>query len=383
MVQSNKPEVFQVNLSSPGRPSYRSGDKFSGSVLLAADKPCRFAGLTVTAVGVARVKHRGRKRRRQEKEHLNHREDVPLEAQLERDGAGCFLLPAGRTFSFCFSFLLPRGLVSSFKSKLGCVHYCVKATLRRPSQADLQCERDFEVEELLDVNRQDLQAPVYVSTKKALTCMFIPEGQVSISAGVDRMGYCIGEMVHIQAKFENRCSCLVVPKAAICAKHSFIADGHTKTHLKKLTVARGEVIVSGSDVEWQGIALKIPQVKPTLQHCDIIKVEYVLQVLLCPQVYLAIPGRKKVVVELPLVLGNVPSRGKSCTVNGPMGSCCSFLTESPSYGTIGVDTPLLEDCDNEGEEVGLIMRAPASSPALLCNTTVRCLYGNRRLLQDQ
>lgn len=58
--------------------------------------------------------------------------------------------------------------------------------------------------------------------------MFIPDGQVSISAHIDRKGFCEGEDITINAKFENTCSRIVVPKAAIIAKHSYLADGHVK-----------------------------------------------------------------------------------------------------------------------------------------------------------
>lgn len=58
--------------------------------------------------------------------------------------------------------------------------------------------------------------------------MFIPDGQVSISARIDRKGYCQEEDVFIDAKFQNRCSRIVVPKAAIVAKHLYVAEGRTK-----------------------------------------------------------------------------------------------------------------------------------------------------------
>lgn len=72
------------------------------------------------------------------------------------------------------------------------------------------------------------QAPVAASAQKKVTCMFIPDGQVSISAQIDRKGFCEGEDIFINAKFENTCSRIVVPKAAIIAKHSYAVDGRTK-----------------------------------------------------------------------------------------------------------------------------------------------------------
>lgn len=61
--------------------------------------------------------------------------------------------------------------------------------------------------------------------------MFIPDGQVSISAHIDRKGFCQGEDITVDAKFENTCSRIVVPKAAIVATHTYLADGRTKVRL--------------------------------------------------------------------------------------------------------------------------------------------------------
>lgn len=46
--------------------------------------------------------------------------------------------------------------MSSFKGRFGCVRYYACAVLDGPSQHALRCEREFEVEEPLDVNRPDL-----------------------------------------------------------------------------------------------------------------------------------------------------------------------------------------------------------------------------------
>ncbi|XP_044062661.1 thioredoxin-interacting protein-like isoform X3 [Siniperca chuatsi] len=157
----NKLKVFQLVFSDPGRSFYSSGEKLSGSVLLEAAQPCRVTGLRVTAAGCARVDHRGgknRKNRSQEVEYLKYEEELRLQEQLSRDADGCFLLQPDKTYSFQFGFQLPAAgcLVSSYKGKFGYVRYYVQAELDRPSQRALQCEREFEVEEPLDVNRPDL-----------------------------------------------------------------------------------------------------------------------------------------------------------------------------------------------------------------------------------
>ncbi|XP_030606212.1 thioredoxin-interacting protein-like [Archocentrus centrarchus] len=369
---STKLRVFRIVFSEPSRAFYSSGDKLSGSVQLEAAQPCRLSGLRITAAGRARVESCGSKKRGRspEVEYLKYEEQVRLEEALSPDSDGCFLLPPGKTFSFQFGFELPPPgrLVSSFRGKFGSVRYYVQAELRRPSQHALQCEKEFEVEEPLDVNQADLLAPAAASVQKKVTCMFIPDGQVSISAQIDRKGFCEGEDISINAKFENTCSRIVVPKAAIIAKHSYVVDGRTKVLRQKLSAVRGNHIISGMCDMWQGKTIRVPKLKPTLLGCDIIKVDYTVMI------YLHIPGSEKLTLELPLVIGTIPFSGvgsrtsSMCSQAGSSSSWASFPSAPPSYSNIhrdlkvdGPRTPLLHDydgADDDDEEGGLIMREP-------------------------
>ncbi|XP_047217137.1 thioredoxin-interacting protein-like isoform X2 [Girardinichthys multiradiatus] len=363
---ANKPRMFQLLFSDPTRTFYSSGDKLSGWVQLEAGSPCRLTGLRVTAAGCARVESRSR---RQEVEYLKYEEEVRLEEVLSTGPDGCFLLPAGKSFSFQFGFELPPSgrLVSSFKGKFGSVRYYVRAELQRPYQHALQCEREFEVEEPLDVNQPDLLAPAAASKQKKVTCMFIPDGQVSITAQIDRKGFCEGEDININAKFENSCSRIVVPKAAIIAKHSYIINSHTKVLRQKLTAVRGNPIISGMCDMWQGRTIRVPKLRPTLLGCDIIKVDYTLMI------YLHIPGSEKLILELPLVIGTTQFSGvgsrTSSMSSQASSSWASIPSPPPSYSNIhrdlrvnGLCTPLLHDYDgaedDDDDDGGLFMRVP-------------------------
>ncbi|XP_029282887.1 thioredoxin-interacting protein-like [Cottoperca gobio] len=366
----NKLKVFRLRFSDPGRSIYSSGEKLSCSVQLEAALPCRLAGLRVTAAGCARVEHRGGKKRRcrsQEVEYLKYEEELRLEEQLTKDSDGYFLLQPEKTYDFQFGFELPAAgrLVSSYKGKFGYVRYYVRAELDRPSQNALRCEREFEVEEPLDINRPDLLAPAAGSTQKKVTCMFIPDGQVSISAQIQRKGFCEGEDISINAKFENTCSRIVVPKAAIIAKHSYLADGCTKEARQKLSAVRGNHIISGMCDMWQGKSIRVPKLRPSLLGCDIIQVDYALMI------YLHIPGSEKLALELPLVIGTIPLSGVGSRTSSmssqanSLSSWSSFPSVPPSYSNIHMDlrtdgprTPLLHDYDDGEDEGGLFMRAP-------------------------
>uniref|UniRef100_A0A7N5KRI8 Arrestin C-terminal-like domain-containing protein n=1 Tax=Ailuropoda melanoleuca TaxID=9646 RepID=A0A7N5KRI8_AILME len=106
--------------------------------------------------------------------------------------------------------------------------------------------------------------------------MFIPDGHVSVSARIDRKGFCEGDDICINADFENTCSRIVVPKAAIISKHTYLANGQTKVFSQKLSCVRGNHIVSGMSESWRGKTLRVKKIKPSILGCNILRVEYFL-----------------------------------------------------------------------------------------------------------
>ncbi|KAG8145199.1 hypothetical protein E2320_013561 [Naja naja] len=141
-------------------------------------------------------------------------------------------------------------------------------------------------------------------------CWFFTSGPVSLSAKIDRKGFCNGEVIPIYAEIENCSSRLIVPKAAIFQLQTYVVRGKTKTFRQMVANVRGNHIASGSTDTWNGKTLKIPPVTPSILDCCIIRVEYSLAV------YVHIPGAKKLMVELPLVIGTIPCTAFSSRNSG-------------------------------------------------------------------
>lgn len=152
--------------------------------------------------------------------------------------------------------------------------------------------------------------------EKKVSCMFIPDGRVSVSARIDRKGFCegkdlelavepqtscrfgdgrifiscsqhllivfhfllLGDEISIHADFENTCSRIVVPKAAIVARHTYLANGQTKVLTQKLSSVRGNHIISGTCASWRGKSLRVQKIRPSILGCNILRVEYSLLV---------------------------------------------------------------------------------------------------------
>ncbi|KAG7457938.1 hypothetical protein MATL_G00232500 [Megalops atlanticus] len=393
VAMTKKVKTFEIIFNDPSKVYYCSGDKVAGKIVVEVSEVTRVSAVKVIGVGSAKVEYmKGKQRCREEMEYLKYEETLRLDDQ-PADTDGSVILRPGNKYEYSFGFELPvQGqLVSSYKGKFGYVQYYVRALMERPAQPALECKKHFEVEEPLDVNTPDLMSPTGGMKEKKVTCMFIPDGQVSLNAKIDRKGFCEGEDICIDAKFENTCSRIVVPKAAIIAKQIYQANGRTKVFRQKLSSVRGNHIISGMCDAWQGKTIRVPKIKPSILGCNIIRVEYALMI------YMHIPGSDKLVLELPLVIGSGTSSGMSSRTNSMSSQDGSQASNSwvslrmpsapPSYCDITRDcrldtplTPLLDDYD--GGDSPIFMNAPAFQfPPLPAYSEVDEEYnGNARMM---
>ncbi|NWX41214.1 ARRD4 protein, partial [Steatornis caripensis] len=290
---------------------YCSGDTVSGQVLLELAGPLPLRGLRLEAAGRARVAWNENSgavpgagtwgvavrapgpgpRREAEVRYLDIRQSLLRDRP---EGEESLILLDGR-HEFPFSFQLPQEpLVTSFTGKYGSIQYYVKAILERPAAPDQSVQTELQVISHIDVSSPALLTPVVRSQEKMVGCWFFTSGPVSLR-----------EAIPIYAEIENCSSRLIVPKAAIFQTQTYLASGKTKTFRQMVANVRGNHIASGSTDTWNGKTLKIPPVSPSILDCCIIRVEYSLAV------YIHIPGAKKLMIEMPLVIGTIPCIGFS------------------------------------------------------------------------
>ncbi|NWR26295.1 TXNIP protein, partial [Emberiza fucata] len=370
MVMFKKVKNFAVAFSEPDK-VYFSGDKVAGRVLVEVAEVTRVTAVKVLACGVARVTWaKGPAQCRQEMEYLRFEDVLALEEQ-PTDEDGSVILRPGNKYEYKFGFELPQGpLGTTFKGKYGSVDYWVLASLERPACPTQQVKKRFEVMDPVDVNTPELLSPVAAKKEKKVSCMFIPDGRVSVSAQIDRKGFCEGDEICINADFENTCSRIVVPKAAIVAKHTYLANGQTKVFSQKLSCVRGNHIISGTSESWRGKTIRVRKLKPSILGCNILRVEYFLQVSFY---FLAHLGIFKIILELPLVIGSRSGIGsRSSSMASQTSSEMSWvdlnLPDAPEAPPCYLDivpedhrlesptTPLLDDPD--GFDSPIFMYAP-------------------------
>nr|XP_020665896.1 thioredoxin-interacting protein [Pogona vitticeps] len=334
MVVFKKIKTLELVFSEEGK-IYGSGEKVAGRVVVEVAEVTRITQVSILARGVAKVWwSKGPQQCKQEMEYLRYNDVLTLDDHPV-DGDGSMILRPGNTYEFKFGFELPQGpLGTTFKGKYGCVDYWVKAFLDRPSFPTQVIKKRFEVMDQIDVNTPDLMSPISAKKEKKVSCMFIPDGHVSVSARIDRKGFCDGDDICINADFENTCSRIVVPKAAIVAKHTYLANGETKVFTQKLSCVRGNHIISGMSESWRGKTLRVKKIKPSILGCNILRVEYFLQI------YVSVPGSKKIILELPLVIGS-----KSSGIGSRSSSMASQTSSEMSWVDLNIpDAPEAPPC---------------------------------------
>lgn len=99
-------------------------------------------------------------------------------------------------------------------------------------------------------------------------------------------------MIPVFAEIDNGSTRPVLPRAAVVQTQTFMARGARKQKRTVVASLSGEPVGPGRRALWQGRALRIPPVGPSILHCRVLHVDYALKVeypprpgwlhLLCP-----------------------------------------------------------------------------------------------------
>uniref|UniRef100_A0A672MAL2 Arrestin domain containing 4 n=1 Tax=Sinocyclocheilus grahami TaxID=75366 RepID=A0A672MAL2_SINGR len=294
---------LDVILDNKQRVGYCSGEVVSGHVSLKLSEATTVKIIKVLLKGYAQVSwmHK-RSLCSEEKKCLSLSKTLVPTA-----GPQNIILDSG-TYEIPFDLQLPQSpLVSSFSGKHGRVYFMVQAVLKRPFHKSQCVCRELCIISHIDVNLL-LQSQVSQTCKKMVGCWIFTSGPISLTVSLDRQGYCNGESIPIYALIENRSSRLVVPKAVVYQIQTYTAKGKTKRIKQVVASARGNIVPSDTSSRWNGKALKIPPISPSILNSDILRVEYLLAVIV------QIPGTKNLEVQFPVVIGTKGLDMNSCSI---------------------------------------------------------------------
>ena len=214
-------------------------------------------------------------------------------------------LAAGR-HEFPFKLTLPwdSTLPTTFESPIGHIRYSLLATMRQSWQVEQTTTRAINVNEVIDINIPSLTAPLSGSNDKTVCCLCCTSGPVSLTAKIDRGGYCAGESIAISVEAQNH-SIIKTNRIRATLKQKVVykSFSDTKTENKIIHRIEGPGIGRHGISKWTDELLTIPPTIPSITTCRCIKLSYTLTITV------GIPGVRDLHVDIPIKIGNVPFRG--------------------------------------------------------------------------
>ncbi|XP_063050037.1 arrestin domain-containing protein 3-like isoform X2 [Engraulis encrasicolus] len=210
------------------------------------------------------------------------------------------LQPGLHVYPFCCP--LPQGdFPSTFEGFYGKISYAVITGIHRAWHMEKTFTSEFKFERWVNIGIPELLLPLSASNRKNLVCFCCVSGEVSIDAHMDRKGYIPGETIKITAEFTNGTSRSFEPKAELNQTVTYYTNGrgHHKREYRTLYSTRGQTLGPHTSDARHDLTLTIPSdADMTLEDCDILTIEYKVQVSLKVGVC---PALK---VLFPIVIGN-------------------------------------------------------------------------------
>ena len=300
-----KPKLFVINLFGDINSVYFSGSKVEGNVVLELSEPTRAQSISIVLSGKAHVFWfaRGDNPIREGTQHFFN----DITQKLWGDENESVELAAGR-HEFPFTLQLPWAAIlpTSFESHTGHIRYSLLARIQRSWKFEHTTTRAIIVNEVIDINTPRLRKPLSGSTDKTLHCLWCTSGPVSLTAKIDRGGYCPGESIAVSVEAENGTNRKMSIRATLKQKIVFqtAAGISTREEIKIIKRIEGPGIRRHATTNWNNEMLPIPPTVPSITTCRCIKVSYMLTVTI------GITGARDLHVTIPLKIGNIPFQGE-------------------------------------------------------------------------
>ena len=313
-----KPKIFSINLFG-NNPVYFAGLNIEGNILLELSEAKKAQGISVVLSGEVYVhwtETRTTGSGDEERTETIHYSDSQIIfnsvfIQLWGNGTDSQEIPPGR-YEFPFKFQLPSNLMlpTSFESNTGYIRYSLTATIKRSWKFNHTAKRAITINEIVDINTPQLSVSLSSSREKMLCCLCCASGPISLSAKTDRGGYCPGESIAITTEAENHSRRRITAvRATLKQIVTYHAQGNSYHDHKVIQRIEGPGIEPGGTSNWSNELLPIPPTAPCISSCRIIQLSYVLIITL------GIPWATDLHVEIPVIIGNVPYKGRQAVPN--------------------------------------------------------------------
>ena len=293
---------------------YTTGSEVTGQVVITARRRVNYDQIIVSLKGEGRVypthcrKLLSYASRRKYAGH-HHGETYCAKSAVLLDNTDQLTeqtLPAGEhRFPFHFRLTGSR-LPTSFKSPLGYISYYIGTKVVRSSpKRDIIASVEIPFVETVDINIDQLLKPVCEENKKTVHSLLGDTSPITLRVQLDRSGFCIGEIIKLQADVQNGSGRDITLQAELIRNSQIAAADHQADCTSKvLTTVSGPRVAPGGLFQWSSDSLVVPPTEPTIATCSYISVNYVLKVSV------KIPQSRNCTITIPVTIGNVPLAGQ-------------------------------------------------------------------------
>uniref|UniRef100_A0A8C7XRF9 Arrestin C-terminal-like domain-containing protein n=1 Tax=Oryzias sinensis TaxID=183150 RepID=A0A8C7XRF9_9TELE len=239
--------------------TFSGGDIITGNVTLTLEKETKVQSLCVKAKGDADVRW-SEKRGDKTKVYFKLKQCFIPEDSDET------VLPQG-IHVYKFRFQIPPGCMpSSFRGSHGKIVYKIEAKLCRSWRMNTTAEKELLCFYFC------LQTPQRGSTRKEMG--LFSKGLVELEAVLNKKAFCAG------CEINNSSSKKVKPKLSLSKKITYYARGNTKSSTEEISKMVFDPVEQNNKEERKCV-MEIPAGQiPSIQSCDIIKLEYTLKAYL-------------------------------------------------------------------------------------------------------
>ncbi|XP_061116983.1 arrestin domain-containing protein 3-like isoform X3 [Conger conger] len=266
-----------------GRDFFSCGDVILGRLIFDLSKETRVNSITLFLMGKAIVQWASGSK----KYSLGSDEYFKIKCDIVQQdvasGAGETVLRRG-THTYPFRMQLPLGnFPSSFQGAHGKVTYAFVVEIHRPWHFAQKYRMELKFVSQFDANNPQLLAPLSASKSKELCCLCCASGPVSMDVHLERNVYFPGEIILINAEFENSSSRTIIPRATLIQTQKFYTTNRSEstTVTKELVWVDGWRVMPHRSGVWEDERLQIPaNAPPTISNCQILELEYSLRVII-------------------------------------------------------------------------------------------------------
>uniref|UniRef100_A0A8C5Q3L5 Arrestin domain containing 1 n=1 Tax=Leptobrachium leishanense TaxID=445787 RepID=A0A8C5Q3L5_9ANUR len=283
-----KVQLFEISLKD-SRVIYSPGEALVGSVSLRLAAALSFKSIKVSCVGLCGVSNKVNDLSwNVEEQYFNSTFSLADKGTLQ---------PGEHTFPF--QFLLPTSAPTSFEGPFGKVTHQVKAVIEtKKLSKDYKSSKLFYILRPLDLNEiPDIEQPSCTAATKKFNYLLVKSGQLLMKVTSDLRGYIVGQVIHIHTNLENKSGRDTSTIVASLIQKVAYKSKRCVYDLRTIAEVEGSPVKAWKHGMWQEQILVPPLPQSFLQGCNLIHIDYYLQVTV---------KNPEVSVTLPIYIGNIP-----------------------------------------------------------------------------